>query len=272
MPVEYKEKHNISIICEVCGKKQELKNNDFPEGYVIYSQYGDRLENEEPANGEDVNDVDGNTLDVDGYELNDRLLTFHKDCFEELKPWIKEHMGLLIRANAHETIIKLDKPRESKTILILYDDITYEAKVIVFDTVEQAIECAKENISGSGDEVYPKGCLIINGVSHHISPYTKVDFNNLVRKDTTMTVGEIKARMIERIKAMPHPVEFLVGEADGDYGYRMHKDLTISSIGDYSNPDAKTLEDLSIVDLANFLFRNDDECKKWRKEHNMACD
>jgi len=77
-------------------------------------------------------------------------------------------------------------------------------------------------------------------------------------------VSEIKQDMVEKIKSLPLPIEFIVDEADADYGYRLNKDLSVESIGEYSE-DVPTLEELTIVDLATFIYFNDPGCKGFKE-------
>jgi len=77
-------------------------------------------------------------------------------------------------------------------------------------------------------------------------------------------VSEIKQEMVEKIKSLPLPIDFIVDEADADYGYKLNKDLSIESIGEYSE-DVTTLEELTIVDLANLIYWNDPDCKGFKE-------
>lgn len=61
---------------------------------------------------------------------------------------------------------------------------------------------------------------------------------------------------------MKLPIEFLVCEADADYGYRLNKDMSITPIGCYSDEDAKTIDDLATLDLVSLLFYNSKEAKQ----------
>ena len=67
-----------------------------------------------------------------------------------------------------------------------------------------------------------------------------------------LAINNLKLKMIHMVKEHVLPVGFIRGEADGNYGIVVERDLTIKGIG-YAEGCGPTLADLSIVDLAELI-------------------